>query len=126
MLGGCGLLIVIILALGWCASNNEPATPNADEISFIDMPGLANYAMYIPAGTDPDKLVDSAKSKCGTQEICSVFGWIDRNDMARMLPMTDREVETQTFKYGVNRTTGFEQRLWDCRLYPGKKGDECL
>ena len=45
---------------------------------------------------------------------------------ARGFPTTDREVAAQAFAYSLNRSTGFEQVLWDCKRWKRKIHDERL
>lgn len=123
---GCSLVLGLVLAVGLIGVFSEEDASPPGGIEFVEMPGLANFAMIIPAGMAADKLVDLAKDKCGTNEICSVFAWKSRNDVARTMPMTDREYRAMQFQYSVNRNTGFEERLWNCKTYPAKKGDDCL
>lgn len=111
---------VLILSLVGCSGEYDRT------IEFSEMPGLNQFAMLIPADLGRDEMVVAAKDKCGNNDICSIFGWRNKVDMARALPMTDRELKTLSFSYTINRTTGFERSLWNCDIYPKKNRDECL
>lgn len=100
--------------------------PSDPEPEFIQLKGENVYVMIIPAGVDPAKLKPWAKDRCGEVEFCKVFGWTDRASAARALPMTDAELEAQAFSYGVNRFTGYERALWDCKRFPQADKASCL
>jgi hypothetical protein len=93
---------------------------------FRKLPGLNNYAMIVPTDVAADDLPAIAKEHCGSASHCDVFAWADEAAAARALPMTDREMEALRFHYAVNRDTGFEQLLWNCKVYPRHNSEECL
>ena len=98
----------------------------ADEPEFLEMAGVDNWAMIASKDADPAAMAGAAKVRCGMAAQCSVFGWLDKADAARAFPMTDTEVSSMVFSYKLNRTTGFEQTLWDCRHWPQKDRRRCL
>ena len=93
---------------------------------FEPISGDAIFAMTFDAGADPQTLPDLARAQCGKHAFCKVMGWTDPKYAARGFPMTDREVAAQAFAYSLNRSTGFEQSLWDCKRWKRKNKDECL
>jgi hypothetical protein len=111
---GAGLL----LALAACGSKLEP--------EFHALPGMNNYVMIIPEGTDPASLPALAKAHCGTAAQCSVYGWRDKTSAPTALPMTDRELASELFAYDINRTSGLDRALWNCKVYPRNDKSECL
>lgn len=102
-------------------SGFEPANAKFEAIGG---PGI--FAMTFKRNADPETLPDIARQQCGSQKICKVIGWTDPNFAARAFPMTDREVEAQAFQYTLNRNTGFEQMLWDCKKYVRSDENECI
>jgi hypothetical protein len=92
---------------------------------FREIGPNGQFAMLIPSGLDPGRFDDLARERCGAREFCMVIGWTDPAVAARALPMTDREVTAQAFIYTLNRTTGFEQGLWDCRRFR-RAAAECM
>ncbi|MCC6478060.1 MAG: hypothetical protein IT552_02485 [Sphingomonadaceae bacterium] len=122
---GCAVLLGLVLFISLVIALGNGDNSGSD-IKFRQMPGVANYAMIVPVGANADDLVTAAKDQCGEQEICRVLGWQNEADMARAFPMTDNEVGSLVFNYGINRTTGYEQALWNCKIFVTKKGDECL
>jgi hypothetical protein len=118
-------LIALVGALAGC-SGGSPATPEAPEPEFIQLQGENVWVMVIPPGADPARLKEWAKDRCGEVEFCKVFGWTDKASAARALPMTDAEVESQAFSYGVNRATGFESTGVDCDRFAKIDGVDCL
>ena len=84
------------------------------------------FAMIIPANASADELPAAAREHCGEREYCRVYGWMTEGDAAKAMPLTDREISTQAFQYAHNRSTGFEQRTWDCERWPRENVDECF
>lgn len=117
---GC-LVLLAIVGVVWLYSAMAPAKPE-----FRSMKGLNYFAMIVPEGTDPGTFPALAKERCGEADICSVYAWPDDASAARALPMTDREVSTRLFAYDINRNSGLEQSLWNCRIYPRANKEDCL
>lgn len=109
-------LMVALLGLAGCS----------DAPRFTTMNGFSNYSMVIPEEMVADQVLAAAKDRCGTASHCTVLGWADPAKAARGLPMTDAEAAAQVFSYSLNRTTGYEQTLWRCTVYPRPNRDECL
>lgn len=114
------VLLAAGLVAGCGAANDKPVA------DFIDLGGMGNYAMVAGKSVSPDQLVGLAKDKCGREPICSVHGWNDKTAAPRSLPMTNAEVMAQVFTYTVNRHTGFERALWNCKVYPRADADQCM
>lgn len=85
-----------------------------------------DYALTIPPGFAAEKLSGIAKEQCGARSHCSVYGWTDPAQTARALPLTDPEFESLAFRYDLNRSTGFERVLWDCKRFPQPDKGNCL
>lgn len=117
--------IVVAWVLALAACDGQVAEPNAPEPEFRSLPGLNNWAMIIPADLPSDEWRAAARDQCGSADFCGVYGWANPTDAAQSLPMTDREVAAQIFAYSVNRTTGFEQALFDCTRVEPENRDEC-
>lgn len=98
----------------------------AAQAKFDVIGGDGVFAMTFNVKVDPETLPDIAREQCGDRKICKIIGWTDPKFAARAFPMTDREVEAQAFQYTLNRNTGFEQVLWDCRKWMQTKTDRCL
>ena len=82
--------------------------------------------MIIPDGAEAPALLAAAKDRCGAAAFCKVLGWTDPTKVAKALPMLDGEAEAVTFSYTFNRATGYEQTLWDCRVFPQADRAQCL
>lgn len=117
--------ILVACALALAACDGQELEPGASKPEFRALPGLNNWAMIIPADTPPDEWRVAAREKCGGADFCGVYGWDNATDAAQSLPMTDAEVASQIFSYSVNRTTGFEQALFDCTRVERENRDEC-
>ena len=95
-------------------------------VEFRKLPGLENYAMIASAALPADQWRALAKEKCSALSHCSVFGWTDASEAASGMPLTDREVATRVFSLDINRSTGFDRALWNCKVYPRSNADDCL
>jgi len=104
----------------------EAAAPAALAPEFIQLKGENVFFMIIPAGLDPAEFKPLAKDRCGEVEFCKVYAWTDRASAARALPMTEAELASQAFSYGVNRAPGFEIAAWDCKRFPQADKANCL
>ena len=114
-LGASGLIIA-------CGEGNA----GADQAEFRPWQGPDTFVMIIPETLSADQFRSEAKAQCGSREFCKIVGWTSEEEAASGFPMTDRELETQAFGYGVNRVTGFEQAQWDCARFPRAEPEECL
>jgi hypothetical protein len=112
------------------AEGDEPSEASqagpAPVPEFRTIAGDNVFAMIIPAGATAEQLPAAAREQCGEREFCQVHGWLSEGDAAKAMPMTDREVSTKAFHYAQNRSTGFEQRMWDCERWQRQNADECL
>jgi hypothetical protein len=93
---------------------------------FRSLAGDGIFAMEFDQKAAPDTLPDIARDHCATRDFCNVLGWTDPKFAARGFPMTDREIAQVKFQYTVNRATGLEQALWDCRVWPQTDESMCL
>ena len=97
-----------------------------DQPEFRPLAGQGNFAMVVPPGTDPATFAQLAKAKCGRAAQCAVYAWTDAASAATGFPITDAEAASLAFSYSLNRATGFEQALWDCRRFHRPDRGECL
>lgn len=117
--------IVLAYALALAACGGQVAEQSAAKPEFRALPGLNNWTMIIPSDIPSDEWRAAAREKCGSADFCGVYGWDNPTDAAQSLPMTDAEVASQIFSYSVNRTTGYEQALFDCTRVERENSDEC-
>lgn len=120
---GCGGVLAFFVLVGLIAGGESSGGSSPE---FITLPGMGNNVMIVPPDMKPEEWPAAAKERCGDQPICQVLAWTDRASAARALPMTDPELAALAFSYSVNRNSGFEQALWDCKRFPRGKPDECL
>lgn len=128
-------LIAVFIAGGVGAIVDPPA-PKAPpqqakqsvrpKAEFKVLAGDSFFAMTFSAEINPETLPDLARERCGSLVQCTVIGWTDPQFAARGWPMTDREVEQQDFHYSLNRDTGHEQTLWNCRRWRRAAPDQCI
>lgn len=118
----CGLLALV--ALAGCAD------PLPTESEFFAspakaLPGQGIFAVQLTNTAKPDQIVSAARALCAGAPICTVMGWREPAPLPGALPLLDRELAAMSFRYGLNRNTGFEQVLWDCRGSKRSR-DQCL
>ncbi len=107
-------------------SEQEKAEPTSSDANakFIALSDDRIFAMTVNPKVDPALLPEIAREHCASRGYCNVLGWIDPKLVAKGFPMTPRETREIKFQYLINRSTGFEQSLWDCRIW--KQADEAL
>ena len=118
----CGILVTALLAS--CAE-----TPPSESEFFVGsarvLPGRGMFAVQLTAAAKPDEIVTAARALCAANANCTVMGWREPAQLPGTMPLLDREAAAMAFSYALNRTTGFERALWDCRQIK-RAGDECL
>ncbi len=110
--------------------DKETATLSTSKYEVVDanfrkLAGDDMFVMTFNAKADPVELEKTIRDYCGSRKFCKVMGWTDPEYAPRGFPMTDREVQAQVLSYGINRSTGWEQFLWDCNLFSKQTGVEC-
>lgn len=70
------------------------------------------YAVVFTQDASRDGVEVAARNLCGSRQWCQVLGWNDAAVAARAMPMTDREVEAQTFALTINRASGMDEVIW--------------
>ncbi len=90
---------------------------NVDELREAMKPiggqGLI-FAFPIPATARPIDVETAARTHCAENEFCQVYGWQDASQLPGAWPMLDREVAALSFRYALNRSTGYEETSWFC------------
>ena len=88
--------------------------------------GKSTFAVTIDPRMAPAALPSFARDRCDGMAQCTVFVWSDAALAARGFPLTDRELSGLAFQYNLNRLTGLEKSLWDCRRYRNVAADACI
>ena len=121
--------LVIAVVVG----SNPPRAPDKSGIAFAEpaakfetIAGDSIFAMTFNAKADPQVLPELAREQCGKLPRCQVVAWTDAKYAARGFPMTNREAAALAFSYSLNRSTGFEKVIWDCRRWKRASADECM
>lgn len=127
------LVFASILTLAACGAPpaDEAQTPPAEatprpsaKLETTELAG--NFMVAVaPAAAVAATYPDLARQACGSRTFCKVGIWTDPGFLPRGFPMTDREVAAQVFQYSLNRNTGFEQTLWNCRVAPQTDQANC-
>ncbi len=128
-LGIVGGLAVLGALLDPNAEKPAPADPNNAIASNVD--GLReamkpigssrmDFALALPAEARTVDIEAAAKAQCSRLPVCGVYGWTDPAQLPGAWPMLDRELAALSFRYALNRNTGYEQIDWFCGS-PGAK-----
>ncbi|HEX8571511.1 MAG TPA: hypothetical protein VF759_02030 [Allosphingosinicella sp.] len=99
------------------------------EPRFRKLPGLENWTMIANSKMAPQAYKAAAQTHCRGKTFCSVHAWSDGTKAASTLPMSASEAAAQAYSYSLNRSTNFEQSLWNCAMFPkmaDKEGSRCL
>jgi hypothetical protein len=122
--GGGGLLGLAVIGAALdpeVGNQNAPGEAQPTAASHADLraamklvAGEAIFALAIPSGTRPADLEAAAKGQCADRSFCQVYGWQDAANVPAALPMLDREVSALSFRYALNRSTGYEYLTWYC------------
>lgn len=118
----CGILVTALLA--------SCADPLPSESEFFvgsarALPGQGVFAVQLTKAAKPAEIVNAARALCAANANCTVMGWREPAQLPGTMPLLDREAAAMAFSYALNRTTGFEQVLWDCRQIR-RKPAECM
>lgn len=100
-------------------------TDSADELrqSMVPIGGQGQiFAVYIPRTTNASTVEAAAKARCAGLAFCQVYAWHDATELPGAWPMLDREVAALSFRYALNRNTGFEETSWYCGSVGAKPG----
>jgi hypothetical protein len=121
-----GLSATAVVTLSACESQepvqSEKAAPTleAKEIS------ASIFAANAPDGVSPDKWPSMAKARCGAAAFCQVYIWEAGTSLPGAMPFTGPEVAGIRYRYAINRNTGYEESLWDCKTMPQPDPITCL
>lgn len=136
LIGFVGLIVIVALTdptpprprqSGKAAQPQKAAQPEYSELdpTFRSI-ARDMFAMSFDERVDPNVLPEAARAHCGSKQFCTVMGWVEAEYAPRGFPLTDREASRQVFAYSVNRSSGFEQVLWDCRRWRRATTSECM
>lgn len=129
--------LVVVSAIGRCADPVAPGKEPRAQVAVAQPAKILNsrqvrdkpfltYAILVEPGSNGEALATEARKLCGDSTFCQVSGWTDDQLRARGFPFTDREAAGVVFSYNVNRNTGYDRPLWDCRVFTGIGPEQCL
>jgi hypothetical protein len=131
---GFGALTAVGLLADLSEAPNPPSSkarspspsqpPTATEIRLIA--GDSTFGMVFVPQVAPEEVEAFARSQCQSRSHCQVLGWTDQGAVPRPLPMNEAAASALAFDYVVNRTTGYERVLWDCRRWRRPEPSACL
>ena len=117
---GYGILAGAMVLAG-CEAG-APATSDA-EAAFVSepvpLPNGTQFTAVVAEGAQPAAMTAAAQEFCGAKDWCQVMAWREEANVPRQMPMLERESDSIAFSYLMNRSTGYEQILWDCRIWEG-------
>lgn len=121
----------VIIMIAMMFSDETPMSDKdraiaAADAKFTTLVDDRIFAMTVDPSVDPEILTDISRKHCGDRGYCNVMGWIDGEFAAKGFPMTSRETGEVKFQYLVNRSTGLEQVMWDCRIWMQTDAKLCL
>ena len=122
-----GAALVALAGCGAPPSASDEADVEAPPADFVDdpvaLPNGTQYTAVIAEGATPETLTRAAQEFCGAEEWCQLMAWQDANNVPRAMPMVQRESDSISFNYMINRASGAEVIGWDCRVWDGEPTD---
>jgi hypothetical protein len=106
-----------------------PAAAQLDEDNVEDLRDAMNpiggqgqiFAFAIPADAQPIDVEAAARQHCRDLAFCQVYGWQNASQLPGAWPMLDREYAALSFRYALNRNSGYEDLTWFCGSVGAKR-----
>jgi hypothetical protein len=126
VVGGLVALAVVLVTLIIIGRTVEPrpvAAPAPAAITWrairsearTELPDV--HVAIIPPKLPADEVDRQARARCAGRQLCKVIGWVDGTKAATAFPMTEREFLAQSYAYDLNRQSGLDRGLFDCRIW---------
>jgi len=140
LIGGLVALTVVLVGItlaGAIISRRPPAVPSAlveASTRAIEWKTIKSergvtlddvFVAVIPKEASPDYIDQQSRAHCAGRQVCKIMGWVDQAAAATAFPMTEREFTTQSYSYDLNRQSGLDRGLFDCRIWRVEK-PRCL
>jgi len=87
---------------------------------------LRTLAVTIPAGSGAQLTEDAARQLCEGASHCSVLGFPVGGAKSTAMPMTEREAAELVYSYSLNRSSGMDESLWNCRVFADAPPARCM
>lgn len=124
LVGGLVALAAVLVTLIIVGRTVEPSpVPAPPAITWRSMKSEAGaglpdvHVAIIPVKLSADDVDREARAKCAGRQFCKVVGWVDGTKAATAFPMTEREFVAQSYAYDLNRQSGLDRGLFDCRIW---------
>jgi hypothetical protein len=110
----------LCLVASACDAPSQPEKKQApsDPVKLVEtktvVPGTM-FATYDPSNGYP-AMQSAAKSACGNEGICKVVIFPVGTVLPTQFPMTDREAEEQIGTYTLNRNSGADELIANCKI----------
>ena len=115
------LLLTIALVGLLAACGQQPNETKTTKPALIETKEILPGTMF--ATFDPtagyEAMQAAAKEACGTEAICKVVIFGPGTVLPTQFPMTDREVSQEIGNYTLNRNTGADELLANCKIVKG-------
>ncbi len=80
----------------------------------------------VPRSQTADGLATLAVQACGDKPFCRYMAWTDGTKVATALPLAPAQIAALSFSYLRDRSSGYEQPLWNCRQYKRADPAQCM
>ena len=126
VVGGLVALAVVLATLIIIGRTVEPKAAPAAAPAVITWRAIRSEAgvalpdvhvAVIPEKLPADEVDRQARAMCAGRQLCKVVGWVDGTKAATAFPMTEREFLAQSYAYDLNRQSGLDRGLFDCRIW---------
>lgn len=118
-----GVVLITLIIVGRAAEPSRVPGPAPEAITWRSMKSEAGadltdvHVAIIPAKLSADEVDRQARAKCAGRQFCKVVGWVNGTKAATAFPMTEREFIAQSYAYDLNRQSGLDRGLFDCRIW---------
>ncbi|MGC4252181.1 MAG: cell wall hydrolase [Sphingobium sp.] len=126
---GAALGLPLLLAGGSAAElANQPQKP-VEAMAGIRLvliaPGAKSFLVELARDSAPDGWPAMARTFCAGRAECRIMGW-RAGKAPTALPLTGDQMESMTFAYIHNATTGLQRARWNCAEVPRGNPTECM
>lgn len=95
------------------------------------IPALQNstgdYLVFIlPRTADAGLMMRLVLFSCGAKPYCKILVWTDAKSAPYRFPINDEQLQSLSFSYLRNRSSGIDKALWNCDLYSRPDATQCM
>lgn len=118
------MVAIIVVALAVAIGGSKVNSSGAG-ITFARIGTSQLDSVLIPPGTPGEAVNRAVRAHCAGRSWCKVLGWSNADYLPGAMPLTDREAAAQIYSYTLNRETGADEAMFDCRAFKSSPTFRC-